>query len=114
MQKYKQAAISIAVVTLILTSGLYSGTKPAEKKGTENNTDPSQEELLETFENNDFETWSRLVSSRGAIARVVTKEDFDTFVEARQAARGGDYDKAIELSSFLEMELKSKLSDIFV
>lgn len=102
------------MVTLILTSGLYNGLSFENKTDSAVSNRPSQEDILDTFEKNDYESWSKLVASLGMVHNVVTKTDFQTYVDARQAARSGNYDKAIALSSSLEMELKSKLSELYV
>jgi len=113
MQKYKKAALNIAFLTFLLTGGMTSGFFAAEIDGQRNDVLNQEERLLSAFENDDYESWKKIVSKKSNIHNVVEKNDFETFVEARKSARSGDYEKAIELTEKLEVELKEKLSGIF-
>ncbi len=109
MKKYKQAAISIAFLTIILSAGICSGyiiPKAGEKNKSSYN---QQEAILIAFENNDYNAWKKIVSRKGNICNVISKDDFDKFIKARKAARSGNYDEAILISKKVEEELKNKL-----
>ena len=43
--------------------------------------------------------------------RTISGKEFAHCIDARQAARSGDYDKAIEISRQLEEDLKLKLGE---
>jgi hypothetical protein len=109
MQKYKQAAISIAFLTVIFSSGLYTGYFDKGAKIQNKKNFSMQETILETFENHDYKTWQKLVADRGEIGNVVKEADFNKFISARSAARNGDYDQAISIAKELENTLKNKL-----
>lgn len=69
---------------------------------------------MNTFEDNDYDAWREHVGKRSDIGSIVSREDFVAFVEARRAARSGDYDKAIAISAKLESELKDKISTLYL
>lgn len=108
MQKYKQAAISIAFLTLIFTAGLYSG-RPEQYGPAERPKSFDPQAIMETFENNDYTAWKGIVSQVSQIDELLTEEEFRLFVQTRQAARSGDYDMAIAIATELESGLKNKL-----
>ncbi|NTW21922.1 hypothetical protein HGA34_00060 [Candidatus Falkowbacteria bacterium] len=112
MQKYKQAAMSIAFLTLLFTAGAFAG--PARQAGADNPAQARQEAILASFENDDYDAWKESVGKRNGIGEIITKDDFKAFVAARRAARSGNYDKAIAISSELEDKLKDKIADILV
>lgn len=114
MHKYQKAALSIAFLTLILSGGLSYGAV-ASASGTINNSNRNQEEkILETFENDDYDAWKKLLAKKGKLVEAVEREDFDSFVLARKLARQGRYDEAISLSENLEKRLKFKLSSEYI
>jgi hypothetical protein len=114
MHKYRKAAINIAFLTIILTSGTYSGLAKLTNN-SENDKDQSrQEAILETFENDDFTEWKRIVGQKEEITHLVDENDFHVFVAARKIARAGNYDQAIKLTKKLEQKLKEKIGDILV
>jgi hypothetical protein len=111
MHKYKQAAISIAFLTIIFTSGISAGYIDApDQEETQNRKNLSkQEAILETFENNDYQTWKNIIAKQGDIGKLVTEADFNKFILARSAARSAEYDKAIAIAKELEDALKNKM-----
>jgi hypothetical protein len=109
MQKYKMAAISIAFLAIVLSGGLTAGIVSADD-GEEGRYSLSREErILTAFENNDYDTWKKIVSGKRSAYNVITREDFGRFVAARQAVRAGEYDRAIILAERVENDLKNKL-----
>lgn len=114
MQKYKQAAMSIAFLTLLLTAGAFTGVVSAQQLGQDKPGQARQEAILNSFEDNDYEAWRKQVGKKSDIGTIVSQADFGAFVEARRAARSGDYDKAIAISARLESELKDKISTLYL
>lgn len=111
MQKYKQAAISIAFLTIILSGGISTGVLSASDSDSDDKVYTQQEAVLTAFENDDYDSWKKIISKKGGACRVISKNDFEKFIAARQAVRSGDYEKAIELSRKIENELKNKLGE---
>jgi len=109
MQKYKQAAIAIAFLTIILSAGICTGLGGDENKSKK--VQSQQEAILVAFENGDYDTWHRIISQKGEVYESLTEEDFNKFIKARQAARSGDYDLAINLSAEVENELRTKMGE---
>jgi hypothetical protein len=114
MQKYKQAAMSIAFLTLLLTAGAFAGVVNSQQLGQDNPAQARQEAILNSFEDNDYDAWREQVGKKSDIGAIVSQSDFRAFVEARRAARSGDYDKAIAISTKLESELKDKISTLYL
>lgn len=108
MQKYKQAALAIAFLTLVFSGGLTVGLARTEDRDGRNQGE-KEEMILTSFENGDYDTWRRLLGQKGKISEVITKEEFQTFIEAREKARSGRYEEAILIAEKLENKLKSKL-----
>jgi hypothetical protein len=110
MHKYKKAAISIAFLTVIFSSGLSAGYIDNDRDKGQNKRNLSrQEAILEAFENNDYQSWKKVVAKQGKIAKVVNERDFKKFIEARYAARSGNYKQAIRIAKDLEISLKNKM-----
>ncbi len=111
MQKYKQAAIAIAFLTIILSAGICNGVPSREEKSKRQQNQKIA--ILEAFENGDYESWRQIISAKGEVYGAISEEDFNKFVKARQAARSGDYEQAINLSAEVESELKEKLGETY-
>ncbi|MEI7890426.1 MAG: hypothetical protein WCI36_00495 [bacterium] len=107
MMNYQKAAINIAFLTVIMTGGICSGSKNKDNKRHMN-----RKLILEAFESGDYETWSRIVKKNTDLVTVIAEDEFIKFIDARNAARVGDYEKSIALSSALEFELRGKLGDL--
>lgn len=111
MQKYKKAALSIAFLTMILSAGLITGyTAFAGLDGIRPNA-KQEEKILTAFEDEDYDAWKKNISKRAVARSLVSKDDFTRFIDARKAARSGDYERTIRLSKKLELDLKNKLSN---
>lgn len=108
MPKYKKAALTIAFLTLLLTGGLTTGYVKASEEDNDNIAN-QEEMILDSFENDDYESWKRLIAQKGEISEVVSKEDFEEFVSARELARSGQYEAAIQKAERLELKLRDKL-----
>lgn len=107
MMNYKQAAIAIAFLTIIMTSGICSSSLNSKNKNKKNHL--QQKNMLEAFEKNDYTAWKSLVVDNSDLIAVIKEREFSTFVEARNAARMGLYDKSIAMSMALELEIRMKL-----
>ena len=95
MQKYRQAAISIAFLTIIFSAGICAGYVNIKGLSQNKKNLSKQEAILETFENNDYKSWKKIMANQGDIGKLVNEDDFNRFVTARTAARSADYDRAI-------------------
>jgi hypothetical protein len=113
MQKYKQAAISIAFLTIMFSAGIYTGY--GNKRLENDNRNQLREvAILNSFEDNDYEAWKRNIGKNNDVSDIISKEEFELFIQARSAVRGGDYDKAIALSQKLENDLKAKMGEMYL
>lgn len=109
MQKYKQAAVAIAFLTIILSAGICTGI--GSKENRSKNELSQQEAILVAFEDGDYDTWRRIISRKGEAYNAISEEEFNKFVKARRAARSGDYDLAINLSAEVENDLRVKMGE---
>ena len=107
MQKYKQAALLIAILTLVLSGGVCYGVKAYDAKI--NGLTSKQGEIYDTFENNDYENWKKIVGSKSGLDKIINQDDFNSFTQARELARVGQYTKAILVGTKLEDKLTKKL-----
>jgi hypothetical protein len=108
--KYRQAAIAIAFLTVFFTAGNSAGIANADDSDDSKKSHYNQELILQTFEENNYEAWQKIVAKNKDIKNIIDENQFNKFVEARRAARSGDYEKAIIISQKLENELKQKMS----
>jgi hypothetical protein len=114
INNYKQAAASVAFLTLLLTAGIYPfGVKQvrATVSTTRQRGDSAeqQKQILEAFEQGDYQAWKNLVASNGVLEQVITQADFDQFILARNMVRSGQYEASLPISSDLAERLKVKL-----
>lgn len=112
MQKYKKAALSIAFLSFLISGGMTTGYSQDDTSGEDSKVKFNQEEsILQSFENNDYEYWRKIVPKKSKIANILKKEAFQEFITIRELARNGNYDQAIELAEKLEINLKVGLLD---
>ncbi len=112
MKKYKKVAINIAFLTIIFSAGLmgkYSCSANTDSVNDWDNNDIStqyqsekQIKIIDTLENNDYESWKKMI---GYKINKIDKKIFQNFVIARQAARRGNYKKAIKLLEQINKKL---------
>lgn len=114
MKKYKKAALSIAFLTFLMTGGMTTGYVSADTSNDDSSISNQEERILNSFENDDYNSWKKIVSRKSKIHNIVAKYDFETFVAARKLARAGNYDGAIELAKKIEDSLKDRLGEIFI
>lgn len=110
---YKEAAICIAFLTIIMTSGVCPGTINTNDKNKKNKIKTEQKKILEAIEKNDYAAWKASVIQNAELLNAVKEREFSRFVEARNAARKGLYDRSIAISTALEMELRGKINYVF-
>jgi len=111
MKKYKQAAVSLAVLTLIAISGLSAVyASPGEVEITMQNLYSRQESeaALEAIEEADYDAWKKLAGKNNPVAKIITREKFKKFTRARALARQGNYNQAIKLTNKLQAEIKQE------
>ncbi|MFA6995014.1 MAG: hypothetical protein WC249_01230 [Patescibacteria group bacterium] len=109
MKKYQQAAASIALLTIMLSFGLYSDYSSDQEHRPRKRPLAKQEVILKIFENHDYEAWRLIMARNNKDYTILARSDFDAFIQARQAARSGNYDQAIEISRQLETKIKDKI-----
>ena len=116
MQKWKKAAVNIALLTIILTTGILNSypssadidpDKDADNQKLPKYSQDKQEKVALAFEDNDYQAWKEIVGTKSKIGGAVNESDFQRFVNARKAARSGQYDEAIRITE----ELKAKVAE---
>lgn len=110
MKKYKQAALTLAFLTMILTAGLTAGQVKAENLADGQDAAYQEERVLDAFEKEDYEGWKDIVIKKNSAYSSIGREDFDRFIAIRRAARAGQYDKTIKLAKRLEQDLEAKIA----
>lgn len=122
MNKYKKVAINLAFLTMIFSAGITSRyvidvtpdiiDSHINLTNKDNAKYPSDmhERVLNTFEDSDYQTWKKLVGAKNNINKVVDEVAFKRFVVARNAARNGQYNKALKITEQLKKGVETKLS----
>lgn len=67
----------------------------------------AREKVQQDLENKDYNAWKEAIGNspcEAKLAEVITKENFDTFVEMHNAMQSGDFDKAKQLAEELGIE----------
>lgn len=118
MQKYKKAAINIAILTIILSTGMINSYPAIANIDSDIDLDgqdlaryseSKKEKIENTFEDNDYQAWKKIVGRENRARRIINETDFQRFVAARAAARRGQYDEAIRITEELKKKVKEKL-----
>ena len=112
MNLYKKTAVTIAILTLVISaniSAIHASPLEAERMLNSSFQRGSDRDILETFEEGDYEKWKKKVGLNSRIASIVTKEKFNDFIKARRLAREGKYEEAIRLADELKKEIKRSL-----
>ncbi len=60
------------------------------------------------IESNDYGEWSELMGNKGRIAKVITENNFEIFVEMYEAMEAGNYESAQEIRKDLGLGIKSQ------
>lgn len=118
MKPYKKAAVNIAILTMILSAGISPGALAAAYSGADYDSSAydstteinqslkeRQEKIINTFENNDYWAWKKMIGDNSRLSSLVGEFDFQRFVSARAAARQGKYAKAIQITESLKKSL---------
>ncbi len=114
MKKYKKAALNIAFLTMILSTGLTSSALANYNYNNDLDSDVQvseaqvvrQKKINNTFENNDYSAWLKMVGKNSKVGGIINGESFKEFIEARVAARQGEYDRAIKITEDLKLKLE--------
>ena len=111
--KYKQTIVAMTALTLSFLGGI-SGVKAGSVRSLPlNDGDISREEMiLESIETEDYDSWRKLVNANSNLAKKVGREDFYKFALARNLARHGEYDKAIDIYNDLKWKVDISSHDI--
>jgi hypothetical protein len=120
MKKYQKVALNIAFLTMILSTGMatnytrasnldsnYDSNLTNNEEGLKSSS-KKQEKILNTFENNDYASWKKIVGKNNKVNDVIDKVAFNRFVAARIAARNGQYNKALRITEELKKEIENK------
>ncbi len=96
--------LALMVVGLLATTGLVSAYRgDYNVKGPEYN-EKRHETMEKAFESNDYATWKTLMTETGRQPRVldaVNENNFETFIQAHEAAEDGDLETAASLRAQL-------------
>ena len=106
MKKYKQAAASIAILTIMLSAGLYGNTGNDQDDSSSKKSSPQQEAILTAFENRDYSAWQQILAKNNKDYPPLSEKDFADFIAARLAARSGNYGQAIKIAQQLVSKLQ--------
>ena len=114
MKKYEKAALSIAFLTILLSGGLTAGFVGIDADVDDEAAISREEKVLDTFENDDYDGWKKIISRNSNIGNMISREDFENFVAARRLTRKGEYERAIQLAEGLEEGLKKKIGQQYL
>lgn len=95
------ALMAVAILSLSVVVTAYRGNFEEKSPHYE---EGKCDQMLDTFDEFDYETWSALVASHGKHSRVlevVNEDNFYLFVEAYRADKSGDYATASTLRAEL-------------
>lgn len=111
--KYEKAIIAIAVLTFIFSAGISSVQAQTDKILDDNLDDEYRtEQLLGSFEDSDYDNWLKFVNPNSNLAKKISKEDFELFMQARKLARQGKYEDTLHLYHDLKTHLKLSNIDV--
>jgi hypothetical protein len=104
IRKIVLGTFALAAVGLIGTMGVVSAYQGDPTEQGPNFDMALHAEKLVAFEERDYNVWKDLMEQEGAngrVLQVVNAENFNTFVEAHNAALAGDMEKSNELRAEL-------------
>lgn len=109
--KYQNIIVAIAVLNFIFSAGITTSQVNAASDTFEGQSQDTEkaELILESFEEGSYETWRKLVDSDSKIVHKIKKDDFYEFIKARNLARQGRYQEALDL--YEDLKIKLDLSD---
>jgi len=87
------SALTLVAGALLTTSGVSAYQGDYTQKGP-NCTLEKHEDMVQAFDNNDYQAWADLMEGRGRVTQVITQDNFAKFSEAHRLAQEGNYDAA--------------------
>ena len=96
--------LALMVVGLIATTGLVSAYRGDCSVKGPNYSEERHTAIEQAFDTLDYNAWYELMTENGRRSRVVdvvTKDNFETFVQAHEAGEKGDYETASSLRAEL-------------
>ena len=99
--------LALMVVGLVATTGLVSAYRGDYSVKGPNYSEERHEAIESAFESNDYDAWYELMTENGRHPRVVdvvTEDNFETFVEMRNARQNGDFETAKALAEELGLK----------
>jgi uncharacterized membrane protein YvbJ len=104
-------SLIIVLFSFILVLGLVSAYR-GDVMQTGPNYDPEiHNEIQQAIENNDYQKWSLLISSKNNNSRIleyVNKDNFDLFSAAYLEAKNGNYQELIDFRESIGLGLGNK------
>ncbi|MCK5416656.1 hypothetical protein KAI92_04480 [Candidatus Parcubacteria bacterium] len=116
MKKYRQAALILAILTFVLTTGVstaYANSSEYEQLRKCSDLAEKRILILEAFEKKDYKLWKKIIGNN-PISEVVTVDMFEKFIDARELARNGNYNKSFNLSCELGNDLENTFRQIAI
>jgi len=99
------------MLTLVMASNIsavYASPRETERL-MQNFLQQEREDFFQTFEDDDYEAWKSKVGKNSDIAKIITKEKFSKFVQARRLARRGSYEESVKLAAELKDQIKNSV-----
>ena len=96
---------NISLFALLVVGILFSTTMVSAYRGDYTVKGPDctperHEQLVQAFENADYEAWAESMEGKGVL-RVVNEENFDAFAKAHTAGKSGDLETAMRIRAEL-------------
>jgi len=111
--KYEKVIMAIAVLSFVFSAGISSIQTRAMRDLEDRQEDDQKIELImESIENNSYETWQKLVNPNSKIAKIIGPEEFNKFVKTRTLARQTKYKEAIDTYEKLKISLGLDNDDV--
>ena len=99
--------------TALILGGLVMSPKLAEAYRGDpgiqgpNCTSERHEEMIQAFENNDYQAWKNLMQGKGRVTQVINESNFTRFAEAHELAEEGKIEEARQIRQELGLGLKN-------
>jgi preprotein translocase subunit SecG len=106
--------LAFFLVGLIISTGIASAYKGDYTIKSPDYNEEKCEEMQEAFETKDYDKWNEVMKERGKNSKVMSvlnENNFETFVQAREAGKNGDYETALRLRSELGLNDGNGLKD---
>ena len=118
MQKYKKAAINIAFLTMLLSTGISDNSLLNSNTDWDSDLNDNeiskysqarQEEIISTFEDDDYQAWKKIVGQNNKLNKLISEFEFQLLVKARTEARNWQYDEAIKITDWLKETIAKRI-----